>query len=254
MFKRIVACLDVKDGKVVKGRQFVDFVYAGDPLQLAEKYCEAGVDELVFLDITASLESRRTMIELAKKVAERVKVPFTVGGGIRDVETAAELIYAGVDKVSINTAAIENPELIEQLASRFSPEAVVAAVDAKKTDKGYEVVVLSGTKTTGMRLEEWLRIVQDLGAGEVLLTSIDRDGTKEGFDLEMISKAKEVLKIPLVASGGAGRKEHFLEAFRAGADAALGASVFHFGLIDIAELKRYLLENGVGVRLNAGVG
>lgn len=248
--KRIIACLDVKDGMVVKGRQFENLVYGGDPVELAERYCRSCVDELVFLDITASLESRRTMIEVVKKVAERIDIPFTVGGGIRDVETAAELIYAGADKVSVNTAAVQNPKLIEEIATRFGSQAVVVAVDAKRTEKSFEVFVLSGKRPTGIKLEDWLTVVQDYGAGEVLLTSIDRDGTKEGFDLELISSAREILKIPLIASGGAGEKRHFFEAFKAGADAALGASVFHFGLIDVIELKKYLLQNGVNVRLD----
>ncbi|WP_448523454.1 imidazole glycerol phosphate synthase subunit HisF [Pseudothermotoga sp.] len=248
--KRIIACLDVKDGMVVKGRQFENLVYGGDPVELAQRYCESCIDELVFLDITASLESRRTMIHVVKKVAEKTDIPFTVGGGVRDVETASQLIYAGADKVSINTAAVENPKLIEKIASRFGSQAVVVAVDAKRTQLGFEVFTLSGKKATGIKLEDWLRNVQELGAGEILLTSIDKDGTKEGFDLELISLARKVLKIPLIASGGAGTKQHFLEAFKAGADAVLGASVFHFGLIDVQDLKRYLSENGISVRLD----
>ncbi|HBT38781.1 MAG: Imidazole glycerol phosphate synthase subunit HisF [Thermotoga sp. 50_1627] len=248
--KRIIACLDVKDGMVVKGRRFENLVYGGNPVELAQRYCESCIDELVFLDIAASLESRKTMIEVIEKVAEKTDIPFTVGGGIRDVDTASKLIYAGADRVSINTAAIENPRLIEQVASKFGSQAVVVAVDAKRTQLGFEVFTLSGKKATKIKLEEWLRLLQDLGAGEVLLTSIDRDGTKEGFDLELISLARKILKIPLIASGGAGTEQHFLEAFKAGADAALGASVFHFGLIDVRSLKKYLSQNKINMRLD----
>ncbi|MCS7175857.1 imidazole glycerol phosphate synthase subunit HisF [Pseudothermotoga sp.] len=250
--KRIIACLDVKDGVVVKGKRFENLIYGGDPVKLAEKYCQECVDELVFLDISASLESRRTMIEVAKRVAEKIDVPFTIGGGVRDIETASELIYAGADKVSINTSAVENPKLIEKIASKFGSQAVVVAVDAKRTEIGFEVFVLSGKKRTMMRLQDWLSLVQDFGAGEVLLTSIDKDGTKGGFDIEMISQARKVLKIPIIASGGAGREEHFLQAFEAGADAALAASIFHFSEMNVIQLKRYLLSKGVPIRLEEG--
>ncbi|KAF2958621.1 imidazole glycerol phosphate synthase cyclase subunit [Thermotoga sp. Ku-13t] len=248
--KRIIACLDVKDGVVVKGKHFEDLVYGGDPVELAERYSRQCIDEIVFLDITASFESRKTMIDLVKKVAERVDVPFTVGGGIRDLETAMELIYAGADKVSVNTAAVENPRLVEKIATRFGSQAVVVAIDTKRTEIGFEVFVMSGKKATGIRLEDWLVEIQQRGAGEILLTSIDTDGTKDGFDIELIRRARQISKLPLIASGGAGRQQHFLEAFRAGADAALGASVFHFGLLDVIQLKRYLFENGVNVRLD----
>lgn len=248
--KRIIACLDVRDGVVVKGKRFENLVYGGDPVELAEKYCRECVDELVFLDISASLESRKTMIEVAKKVAERIDVPFTIGGGVRNLETASELIYAGADKVSINTAAVENPKLIEKIASKFGSQAVVVAVDAKRTETGFEVFVLSGKERTMMKLEEWFSSVQNLGAGEVLLTSIDRDGTKEGFDIEMISLARSVLRIPIIASGGAGKEEHFLQAFMAGADAALAASIFHFKEVDVIQLKRYLKSKNIPIRLD----
>lgn len=248
--KRIIACLDVKDGVVVKGKHFEDLVYGGDPVELAERYSRQCIDEIVFLDITASFESRKTMIDLVKKVAERVDVPFTVGGGIRDLEIAAELIYAGADKVSVNTAAVENPRLVEKIATRFGSQAVVVAIDTKRTEIGFEVFVMSGKKATGIRLEDWLVEIQQRGAGEILLTSIDTDGTRDGFDIELIRRARQISKLPLIASGGAGRQQHFLEAFRAGADAALGASVFHFGLLDVIQLKRYLFENGVNVRLD----
>lgn len=248
--KRIIACLDVKDGVVVKGKHFENLVYGGDPVELAERYSRQCIDEIVFLDITASFESRKTMIDLVKKVAERVDVPFTVGGGIRDLETATELIYAGADKVSVNTAAVENPQLVEKIATRFGSQAVVVAIDTKRTEIGFEVFVMSGRRATGIRLEDWLVEIQQRGAGEILLTSIDTDGTKNGFDIELIRRARQISKLPLIASGGAGRQQHFLEAFRAGADAALGASVFHFGLLDVIQLKRYLFENGVNVRLD----
>lgn len=248
--KRIIACLDVKDGVVVKGKRFENLVYGGDPVELAERYNSECIDELVFLDISASLESRRTMIEIAKKVAERIDIPFTIGGGIRDLDVASELIYAGADKVSINTAAVENPKLIEKIASKFGSQAVVVAIDAKRTEIGFEVFVLSGKKRTGMKLGEWLSFVQDLGAGEVLLTSIDRDGTKEGFDIEMISLARNFLKIPIIASGGAGEEEHFLQAFMVGADATLAASIFHFKEVDVIQLKKYLKSKNIPIRLD----
>jgi len=247
--KRIIACLDVKDGRVVKGTKFENLRDSGDPVELGEFYSEIGVDELVFLDITASVEKRRTMLELVERVAERIDIPFTVGGGIHDFETAAELILRGADKVSINTAAVEDPSLITRIAETFGSQAVVVAVDAKRVDGKFVVFTYSGKKNTGILLEDWVREVERRGAGEILLTSIDHDGTKAGYDLEMISFVRNLVNIPIIASGGAGEMEHFLEAFKAGADAALAASVFHFREIDVRSLKEYLRRNGVNVRL-----
>jgi len=247
--KRIIACLDVKDGRVVKGTRFENLRDSGDPVELGEFYSEIGVDELVFLDITASVEKRRTMLELVERVAERIDIPFTVGGGIHDFETAAELILRGADKVSINTAAVEDPSLITRIAETFGSQAVVVAVDAKRVDGKFVVFTYSGKKNTGILLEDWVREVERRGAGEILLTSIDHDGTKAGYDLEMISFVRNLVNIPIIASGGAGEMEHFLEAFKAGADAALAASVFHFREIDVRSLKEYLRRNGVNVRL-----
>ncbi len=247
--KRIIACLDVKNGRVVKGTRFENLRDSGDPVELGEFYSEIGVDELVFLDITASVEKRRTMLELVERVAERIDIPFTVGGGIHDFETAAELILRGADKVSINTAAVEDPSLITRIAETFGSQAVVVAVDAKRVDGKFVVFTYSGKKNTGILLEDWVREVERRGAGEILLTSIDHDGTKAGYDLEMISFVRNLVNIPIIASGGAGEMEHFLEAFKAGADAALAASVFHFREIDVRSLKEYLRRNGVNVRL-----
>jgi len=247
--KRIIACLDVKDGRVVKGTKFENLRDSGDPVELGEFYSEIGVDELVFLDITASVEKRRTMLELVERVAERIDIPFTVGGGIHDFETAAELILRGADKVSINTAAVEDPSLITRIAETFGSQAVVVAVDAKRVDGKFVVFTYSGKKNTGILLEDWVREVERRGAGEILLTSIDHDGTKAGYDLEMISFVRNLVNIPIIASGGAGEMGHFLEAFKAGADAALAASVFHFREIDVRSLKEYLRRNGVSVRL-----
>lgn len=247
--KRIIACLDVKNGRVVKGTRFENLRDSGDPVELGEFYSEIGVDELVFLDITASVEKRRTMLELVERVAERIDIPFTVGGGIHDFETAAELILRGADKVSINTAAVEDPSLITRIAETFGSQAVVVAVDAKRVDGKFVVFTYSGKKNTGIPLEDWVREVERRGAGEILLTSIDHDGTKAGYDLEMISFVRNLVNIPIIASGGAGEMEHFLEAFKAGADAALAASVFHFREIDVRSLKEYLRRNGVNVRL-----
>jgi len=247
--KRIIACLDVKDGKVVKGKNFENLKYSGDPVNLGIKYSNEGIDELVFLDITASVEKRRIMLETVERVAEVINIPFTIGGGIWDFETAAELIYRGADKVSLNSGAVNNPKLITQIADNFGSQAVVVAVDAKRTENGFEVFTHSGKKPTGLKLEDWVLELEKRGAGEIMLTSIDTDGTKEGYDVEMIKVVRELVNIPLIASGGAGKKEDFLEVFRVGADAALAASVFHYKEIDIFELKSYLKKNRIPVRL-----
>nr|5TQL_A Chain A, Imidazole glycerol phosphate synthase subunit HisF [Thermotoga maritima MSB8]5TQL_B Chain B, Imidazole glycerol phosphate synthase subunit HisF [Thermotoga maritima MSB8] len=247
--KRIIASLDVKDGRVVKGSNFENLRDSGDPVELGKFYSEIGIDELVFLDITASVEKRKTMLELVEKVAEQIDIPFTVGGGIHDFETASELILRGADKVSINTAAVENPSLITQIAQTFGSQAVVVAIDAKRVDGEFMVFTYSGKKNTGILLRDWVVEVEKRGAGEILLTSIDRDGTKSGYDTEMIRFVRPLTTLPIIASGGAGKMEHFLEAFLAGADAALAASVFHFREIDVRELKEYLKKHGVNVRL-----
>ncbi|KAF2959171.1 MULTISPECIES: imidazole glycerol phosphate synthase subunit HisF [unclassified Thermotoga] len=247
--KRIIACLDVKDGRVVKGTNFENLRDSGDPVELGKFYSEIGIDELVFLDITASVEKRKTMLELVEKVAEQIDIPFTVGGGIHDFETASELILRGADKVSINTAAVEDPSLITKIARTFGSQAVVVAIDAKRVDGEFVVFTYSGKKNTGILLRDWVVEVERRGAGEILLTSIDRDGTKAGYDTEMIRFVRPLTTLPIIASGGAGKMEHFLEAFLAGADAALAASVFHFREIDVRELKEYLKKHGVNVRL-----
>ncbi|MCX7654705.1 MAG: imidazole glycerol phosphate synthase subunit HisF [Fervidobacterium sp.] len=248
--KRLIACLDVKDNVVVKGKQFENLIYGGDPVELAKRYAQIGIDELVFLDISATYEKRKTLIQLVEKVAEQINIPFTVGGGINSLELASELIYKGADKVSINTAAVENPKLITQIADRFGLQAVVVAVDVKKTDIGYEVFTVSGRKRTGIRYEDYLVEVEKRGAGELLITSIDKDGTQDGYDVETVRLAKSLTKLPVIASGGAGKMEHVLEILTAGADAALMASVLHFEKINLQKLKEFLQNNGIKVRIN----
>lgn len=252
---RVIPCLDVKDGRVVKGVRFVDLRDARDPVEAAEAYCREGADELVFLDIMASAEGRGTRLEWVKRVAERVTVPFAVGGGIRSTGDMKELFDIGVSKVSINTAAVRNPELIKEAARQFGKERVVVAIDGIKNPPGsgrprLEVVVKSGMEATGLDIVEWARRVEKLGAGEILLTSKDADGTKEGYDLEMTRAVAEAVDIPVVASGGAGKLEHLYEAVVVGkAAAVLAASVFHFGEISISEAKKYLQQRGIPVRM-----
>ena len=248
--RRIIPCLDVKEGRVVKGVNFVRLRDAGDPVEQALVYDREGADELVFLDITASYEKRRIMIDVVRRTAEVVFMPFTVGGGIRTLEDMYELLKAGADKVSINTAAVENPKLIYEAAKRFGSQCVVVAIDAKRKGSSWEVYIHGGRTPTGMDAVEWAKKAEDMGAGEILLTSMDRDGTKMGYDIELTKAISERVGIPVVASGGAGEKEHFLEAFtRARADAALAASIFHFREISIRELKEFLREKGVCVRV-----
>ncbi|WP_287372906.1 imidazole glycerol phosphate synthase subunit HisF [Oceanithermus sp.] len=248
--RRIVPCLDVHEGRVVKGVNFVNLVDAGDPVEAAVAYDESGADELVFLDITATHENRPLVLEMVRQVAERVFIPFTVGGGVRTLEDARALLLAGADKVSVNSAAVARPELIRELADHFGSQAVVLAIDAKRVAPGrWEVYVAGGRKSTGLDAVAWAREGERLGAGEILLTSMDADGTKAGYDLELTRAVAEAVRIPVIASGGAGTPEHFAEVFeRAGADAALAASVFHFGEIPIPELKRYLAERGIPMR------
>ncbi len=252
---RIVPCLDVKNGRVVKGVNFVNLRDARDPVEAAEAYCKEGADELVFLDIAATVENRGTRLEWVKKVAEKVTIPFAVGGGIRNIEDMKALFDIGVDKVSINTAAVRNPELVKEASMRFGKEKLVVAIDGRKNPPEcdlprLEVVVKSGSEATGIELVGWAKKVEELGAGEILLTSKDADGTKEGYDLEMTKAVAEAVSIPVIASGGAGRLEHLYEAVTIGkASAVLAASIFHFGEISIAEAKRYLKEKGIAVRI-----
>jgi len=252
---RIIPCLDVKDGRVVKGINFVNLRDARDPVEAAEAYCREGADELVFLDIFATVESRKTRSEWVKKVCEVVTVPFAVGGGIASLEDMQSLFDLGVSKVSINTAAVRNPELIEASSNKFGKEKLVVAIDGRKNPPGtglprLEVVVKSGSEATGMDIVEWAKSVEKLGAGEILLTSKDADGTKEGYDLEMTRAVAEAVKIPVIASGGAGKLEHLYEAVTIGkASAVLVASIFHFGEISVSQAKDYLAEKGISVRM-----
>lgn len=250
--KRIIPCLDVKDGRVVKGVNFINLIDAGDPVECAKAYDKAGADELVFLDITASSDARDTVCDMVKKVAECVFIPFTVGGGIRTVEDFRKILNAGADKVSVNSAAIKNPQLISDAAKKFGSQCVVCAIDAKrKADgTGWEVYLNGGRVNTGIDALKWAKEAEELGAGEILLTSMDCDGTKSGYDLELTRAISESVKIPVIASGGAGTMEHFLDALTVGkADAVLAASLFHFKEIEIRDLKKYLAENGESVRV-----
>jgi len=248
--KRIIPCLDVKDGRVVKGVNFLNLKDKGDPVELATRYEEEGADEVVFLDISATVEGRKTLFEKVRQTAEVISVPLTVGGGIRSLQDAEKAFDSGADKVSINTAAVENKGLITQIADQFGRQALVVAIDAKRVGSSFRVFVRSGTQDTGLEVVAWAREVEALGAGEILLTSIDRDGTRTGYDIELIDAVSRAVRIPVIASGGAGEMRHFLEVFgRTEADAALAAGVFHEGLIRIPELKSYLKKNGVEVRL-----
>lgn len=248
--KRIVPCLDVHAGRVVKGVNFVNLRDAGDPVEAAQAYNEAGADELVFLDISATYEERSILLEVVAQVAERVFIPLAVGGGVRDLEDARRLLLAGADKVSVNSAAVKRPDLLAELADHFGAQAVVLAIDARWNGDFPEVYVAGGRVPTGLHAVEWAVRGMELGAGEILLTSMDRDGTKEGYDLRLTQMVAEAVNVPVIASGGAGRPEHFLMAFQAGAEAALAASVFHFGEIRIPELKAFLAAKGLHVRLD----
>ncbi len=248
--KRIIPCLDVDKGRVVKGVKFLNLRDAGDPVEVALEYEIQLADELVFLDITASAEGRSIMIDVVKRVAENVFMPFTVGGGVRNIEDIRRLLEAGADKVSINTSAVKNPGLITEGAKMFGSQCIVVAIDAKRKGSSWEVYINGGRTPTGIDAVEWSRRVEELGAGEILLTSMDRDGTKKGYDIELTRKIAESVNIPVIASGGAGKKEHFLEVFKEGkADAGLAASLFHFRELSIMELKTYLQSEGVPVRL-----
>ena len=247
--KRIIPCLDVKDGETVKGTNFVNLRAAGDPVELGKAYCEMGADELVFLDITASVEGRRTFTEMVTRVARETNIPFTVGGGINSLEDVDRLLNAGADKVSVNSAAIKNPKLIDEIAGKFGSQVCVCAIDARFDEDGWHCYVKGGRERVELGLFDWAHEVQERGAGEILFTSMDHDGVKQGFANNALAKLADNLSIPIIASGGAGTKAHFLDAFIKGkADAALAASVFHFGEIGIGELKEYLWKNGVEVR------
>jgi cyclase len=248
--KRIIACLDVQDGQVVKGIRFEALRHAGDPAALARRYNVEGIDELVILDITATLEKRRTMAATVRAVARELFIPLAVGGGIRGEADAEAVIEAGADKVSLNTAALSDPALISRLASRYGSQAVVVAVDAKRADEGYAVYVRSGTTAAARDAVEWAREAADRGAGEILLTSMDRDGTRIGFDCEMTAAVSSAVSIPVIASGGAGAFDHFVDVFTAGrADAALAASIFHYAEHSVGALKQHLRDHGIPVRI-----
>ena len=248
--KRIIPCLDIKNGRTVKGVNFIDLKDAGDPVELAKKYAETGADELVFLDISATEERRKTLIDLVRKVAETINIPFTVGGGISSVEDVEILLKNGADKVSINSSAVKNPQLINDLALAFGSQCVVVAIDAKQIDGIWIVHLVGGKVATEINLFDWAKEVETRGAGEILFTSMDNDGTKNGFANEALAKLSEIVNIPIIASGGAGTRQHFVDAFIDGkADAALAASVFHFQEIEIQDLKLELRKKKIEVRI-----
>jgi len=249
--RRIIPCLDVDAGRVVKGTQFLNLLDAGDPVALAQRYNDEGADELVFLDITASAEKRPILLKAVEKTAERVFIPLTVGGGIRTLQDIRVLLSAGADKVSLNTVAVQSPRIVSEGAERFGSQCIVVAIDARRRPSGerWDVYIYGGRKNTGLDAVQWAKRVEKLGAGEILLTSMDRDGTKIGYDLELLRKLSDSVRIPVIASGGAGEEKHFLEAFTKGhAHAALAASLFHRKELRIKDLKRYLKRKGVPVR------
>lgn len=247
--KRIIPCLDIKDGKVVKGTNFENLRLAGDPIELAIHYCEQGADELVFLDISASHEKRKTQLDLVKRIAENIYIPFTIGGGINELEDVAQLLNAGADKISINSTALNNPSIINQIAGNYGVQVCVCAIDAQLEDGKWICYSNGGRNKTNRELFEWAREVEDRGAGEILFTSINHDGIKNGYACETIAQLSDILNIPVIASGGAGEQVHFLDVFKKGkADAALSASVFHFGSIEIKKLKDYLRDHKIPIR------
>lgn len=248
---RIIPCLDIKNGRTVKGVNFEGLRDAGDPIELAQRYSEEGADELVFLDITATNEKRRTLIDLVKRISKVISIPFTVGGGIASVEEISDLLHAGADKVSLNSSIVRNPDLITLASERFGVQCIVAAIDAKKTGDSWNVFVKAGTEDTGLNAIEWAKEVTSRGAGEILLTSMDRDGTKSGFDVELLRKVSDSAPVPLIASGGAGTIQHCIDAIKLGkADAVLAASIFHFKEIEIQDLKQAMLQAQIPVRLH----
>ena len=247
--KRIIPCLDVKDGEVVKGVNFVNFTSEGNPVELAEKYSKEGADELVFLDITATLESRNNVVDLVKEVAKKVFIPFTVGGGVRSVKDISELLNAGADKVSINSAALKNPKLLNDASNRFGSQCIVLAVDVKRTGSSWNVFSHGGSRSLDINAIEWIKEAEDCGVGEILLTSMDADGTQAGVDLEITRMISDMVSIPVIASGGIGSLDHFKDAFNIGkADAVLAASVFHRDIIPVQIVKKYLTKNDIQVR------
>jgi cyclase len=247
--KRIIPCLDIKNGRTVKGVNFVDIIDAGDPIELAKKYVNEGADELVFLDITATLENRKTLVQLVKRIAQEINIPFTVGGGISTVDDALALIKAGADKVSINSSAVKNPQLIVDLKNRFGSQFVVVAIDTKNTKNQWKVFTKGGTFETELETVAWAKKVTELGAGEILLTSMNNDGTKAGFAIDITNAVSKAVNIPVIASGGAGKEEHFKDVFlQTEANAGLAASIFHFGEIPVPQLKEYLKQQNIPVR------
>ncbi|MDA3860454.1 MAG: imidazole glycerol phosphate synthase subunit HisF [Melioribacteraceae bacterium] len=248
--KRIIPCLDIKDGKTVKGINFIDLRDAGDPVELGVKYAELGADELVFLDITATVERRKTLAELVRRIAREINIPFTVGGGITQVDSVNELLGSGADKITVNSSAVNNPELIDKIANQFGSQCVVLSVDTKLVNGIQKIFTNGGRIETSWELIPWVTEAVQRGVGEILLTSMDHDGTKKGFALDITKQLSELLPVPVVASGGAGNMEHFVDVFGKGkADAALAASIFHFGEIGIPELKNYLISKNIPVRL-----
>ncbi|MEO1021600.1 MAG: imidazole glycerol phosphate synthase subunit HisF [Bacteroidota bacterium] len=247
--KRIIPCLDIKNGRTVKGVNFLGLRDAGDPVELAERYSNEGADELVFLDITATLEKRKTLVDLVKRIAQRINIPFTVGGGITTIDEIEELLKAGADKVSLNSSIVKRPDLVTEASEAFGAQAIVAAVDAKRVKDGWHVFIKGGTEDTGMDAIAWMKEVETRGAGEILLTSMDRDGTKEGFDLELLRLVNQNVNIPVIASGGAGSIQHCVDAVLiADSDAVLAASIFHFKEIEIEALKSEMRQAGIPVR------
>lgn len=247
--KRIIPCLDIKDGRTVKGVNFLDLRDAGDPVELACRYTKEGADELVFLDITATKEKRKTLVSLVEKIARHINIPFTVGGGIRTIDEIEAILKAGADKVSLNSAIVKDPSLIKKASDRFGSQAIVAAIDAKRYGQSWNVYIKGGSEDTGIDALTWAEKVQSLGAGEILLTSMDRDGTKSGFDNELLQKVNERVTIPVIASGGAGSVDHCIDAIKIGkSDAVLAASIFHFREIDISDLKNRMHNSGIDVR------
>ncbi|MDZ4806948.1 MAG: imidazole glycerol phosphate synthase subunit HisF [Bacteroidota bacterium] len=248
--KRIIPCLDIKDGRTVKGTNFIQLRDAGDPVELAVRYCEEGADEIVFLDITATTEKRKTLAKLVKDIATHINIPFTVGGGINTIEDVSVLLENGADKISINTSAVKNPVLIDQLAKNFGSQCVVVAVDAKIINGQWKVVTHGGRNATTLSATAWAKEITERGAGEILLTSMENDGTKAGFAIDITGEIANLVSVPVIASGGAGTMQHFTEVFQmANADAALAASIFHFKEIAIPDLKNYLADNKISIRL-----